>query len=150
MLHSKAGAEDAAQTVFLKALLHEKTLARFTPPQLRAWLFRTVRNECLDALKKLRREFLSAEPWAGPDVVPLPETLLLEKQAKEALLCALDQLPDKYRIPIYWYYFAEIPQKEIARALGVKENTLRSLLRRAKILLNKSIVQNGKGGGGDG
>jgi len=61
-------AKDAAQEVFLKALKHQATLRRLTQLQRKLWLCTAARNECIDTLRKLKREYL-----IDPQLLHVPE-----------------------------------------------------------------------------
>ena len=50
-------------------------------------------------------------------------------------------LPIKYREVIYLFYFEELPIKEIAIVIEVKENTVKTRLRRAKELLKNGLEE---------
>lgn len=52
---------------------------------------------------------------------------------------AVMELPIKYREVIYLFYFEELPIKEIAEVTQVKENTVKTRLRRAKDLLKERL-----------
>lgn len=138
-------AKDAAQEVFFKALKHQATLRRLTQLQRKLWLCTAARNECIDTLRKLKREYLIDPQFlhVPEDELRLPDNLLLRKEEHDAVFALLDALPDKYRTPLFLYYFAEIPQKEIAAILGINDSTLRSLLKRAKAQLCKAITEGG-------
>lgn len=47
-------------------------------------------------------------------------------------------LPPKYRVVIHLYYYEQYSTVEIARLLGKKESTVRSLLTRARELLREA------------
>lgn len=143
ILHSEEAATDAAQSVFLRAMEKEKTLSAMRQAQVRSYLFVAVRNECFDELRRLRRELARPEPIGpeAPDFSALPEELLLQGEAKARLSALIGDLPAKYRAVIQLYYFAGMPQKEIAGLLGIKEATLRSQLLRAKAMLYDKFTQ---------
>lgn len=137
-------AKDAAQTVFLRALRHERTVLALEEGQLRLWLYRAARNACIDELRRIRKEPARNEGMEElPDPGPLPEAALERREVREKLFALVEALPDTYRRPILLYYFAEMPQKEIAEALGVQESTLRSQLRRGKAMLYRALEEGG-------
>lgn len=148
ILHNRDRAQDAAQTVFLRALRHERTLLRLEEGQLRLWLYRAARNACIDELRRIRRERVGEEATVDlPDPAPLPEEAVESKALQARVFAQVEALPEKYRRPILLYYFAGMPQGDIAAALGVGESTLRSQLRRGKALLYAALQE---GGGLDG
>lgn len=58
--------------------------------------------------------------------------------------CVLN-LPEKYRTVIYLYYYEGYRQKEIAKLLGKKENTIASQLARGKALLKIELEKDKEG-----
>ena len=128
LLRNPADAEDAVQETFLR-LLRQKT-----PPQdaegLRAWLIVTARNVCRDELRRSRRRELPLGDADGAESPPpeLDETLL-----------AVRALPEKYRTPIYLYYYEELSTAQIAALLRRRESTVRSDLRRGRERLRRML-----------
>ncbi len=53
---------------------------------------------------------------------------------------AVMELPQKYRVVIHLFYYEEYSIKEIAEIIGVKENTVKSRLSRARKMLKKDIA----------
>ena len=105
---------------------------------LRAWMTRIVIN---GALKDLREQSLlripesydipdSAEdPDPGVSGVPVP-----------VLMEMIRKLPDGYRTVFNLYVFEDMSHKEIARLLGIKENSSCSQYARARSMLAKEIL----------
>lgn len=145
VLRDTERAQDMVQTVFLKAFRHKETLLELEEKQLRLWLYRTVRNACLDELRRSRREWSveEIEPEL-PDPAPLPEAVAENKAVQRQMLGLIETLPERYRQPILLHYFADMPQMEIAVLLGIKESTLRSRLRRGKALLYRVLKEGGE------
>lgn len=50
-------------------------------------------------------------------------------------------LPIKYREVIYLFYYEELSIKEIAIVIEVKENTIKTRLKKAKELLKKGLEE---------
>ncbi len=51
-----------------------------------------------------------------------PEYEIEQKQKKEALVDAINQIPERYRLILALYYYEELTQKEIGLLLGVSES----------------------------
>jgi RNA polymerase sigma-70 factor (ECF subfamily) len=66
------------------------------------------------------------------DPVPAPERKVIESEAREFLIQALDKLPAIYKKVIVLRYQAGLSYVEIAEYLNVPLNTVRTHLRRAK------------------
>ena len=55
------------------------------------------------------------------------------------VLEAVLELPEKYRDVVYLYYYEEYTAPEIGRILGKKENTVYTLLKRARKILKDKL-----------
>ena len=128
LLRNPADTEDAVQGTFLRLLRHP------APPeeagQLRAWLIVTARNVCRDELRRHRRRELALDeardlPAAAPEI--------------DETLAAVRRLPEKYRLPIYLFYYEELTTAQIAALLNRKESTVRSDLRRGREKLRRML-----------
>lgn len=133
ILNSQPDAQDICQEVLLKRLAHP---APFEGPEHeRAWLVRVTVNAC----RSLRRS-----PWrrrvVGLDTVaqqpvfqPKPGGLLEEVQ----------RLPAKYREVLVLYYYMGYDTKEIAALLGVRPDTVRVRMSRARMKLRTELEGQG-------
>lgn len=122
--------EDAAQEAFIR-------LARCSHSfrddrDLKAWMVVTVSNICKDMLRRRHRQELNLDDY--PEL-PAP------RDEKPALLRAVLALPDKFKSAIYLYYFEGFGVKEIARAMGQTEGTVKSWLYRARKLLKLDLEE---------
>ncbi len=61
-----------------------------------------------------------------------PEETFLAGEERRIVRRAVSELPDRYRIPILLYYMEELSVREMAKILGVSENTVKSRLHRAR------------------
>jgi RNA polymerase sigma-70 factor (ECF subfamily) len=145
LLGNRADAEDAAQEALLRLWNHLPRLNLFN---IRAWLFQTTRNYCLDQLRRRSRtaslnsvgvdsdeileewpDDLAVDPSFAAD-----STLQLE-QARRALL----KLPEALRSVFVLYEANGLRYREIAAALGMPVNTVKVNLLRARQKLSKLI-----------
>ena len=62
---------------------------------------------------------------------PIPEP--------DETLSAVRSLPDKYKAPIYLFYYEGLSTAEISRLLSRRESTVRSDLRRGRLLLRQML-----------
>lgn len=69
------------------------------------------------------------------------EQTVIKNDEDQMLASAVMNLPIKYREVIYLYYFEEMPIKDIAMVIEVKENTIITRLKRAKELLKKGLEE---------
>ena len=142
LLGNKADAEDAAQEALLRLWNHLPRLKLFN---IRAWLFQTTRNYCLDQLRRRSRD---ASPNADPDEIleEWPDDLAVDpslaadsslqlEQARQALL----KLPETLRSVFVLYEVNGLRYREIASTLGMPVNTVKVNLLRARQRLSKLI-----------
>ncbi|WP_328460388.1 sigma-70 family RNA polymerase sigma factor [Actinoplanes sp. NBC_00393] len=73
------------------------------------------------------------EPGAGP------EEMLLRRERFGYLRHAVEALPDRLRVVVEGYFFAERPMAEIAAGLGVSESRVSQLRAEALILLRDGL-----------
>ncbi len=114
-------AEDALQEVFVKLMARNPAL----PREPRPYLFRAVRNTCLNRRRATARE----APEAGATPMFL-ETAILPGLARdiEDALCAL---PQEQRQVVVLKVWAEMTFEEAARVLEIPSNTAASRYRYA-------------------
>ncbi len=140
-------AEDATQDAFVQ-VYRALPAARLDVP-LRPWLYRIVRNRCLDLLKRRR-----AVPFAdlagatgedgasGPEVAddgPLPEELAERADLQRLLGEAIAALAPPYREVVALRYTSDLQFGEIAEVLGMPENTVKTRFQRAKAALRVAL-----------
>lgn len=68
-----------------------------------------------------------------------PEEAFDQHSAQAVLMRNVLELPIKYREVVLLYYYQEFTTKEISRLLSCSENTVKTRLRRAKVLLKDKI-----------
>lgn len=111
---------------------------------LYGWLKKIMINECLMQLRK--KNVFSIVTEAAAEDIALEEEALNNLSAKE-ILSLIVQLPVGYRTVFNLYEIEGMEHKEIAALLGIAEGTSKSQLRKAKILLQKNLVQHASGYG---
>lgn len=128
---SSADAEDVTQNVFLKLLRQDKVFE--SDEYVRNWLIRVTLNECKNLVRTRWWRHESYEDYAA--------SLTFEKTAHSDLFYAVMELPKRYRIPIYLYYYEEYSTQEIADILKVPKSTVCTQLKRGRELLKKSLTE---------
>ena len=124
-------AEDITQTVFLK--LYREPKAFVTEAHVKHWLIRVTINEC----KKLfRSPFRAAE-----NLSDYTNTLRFETAEQSELYDAVMDLPQKYRVPIFLYYYEDYSTAEISKILGIPTPTVVTRLRRGRELLKRKLQE---------
>ncbi len=129
-LRSRADAEDAVQSVFLRYLQKQPVFR--DENHERGWLLLTAKNICRDMLRSWWRHRV------GLDELPEPAAPMRDKEPSE-LTEALLALPEKYRITLYLYYWEGYPAREVAALLGCRESTVRTRLQRGREMLKNDL-----------
>lgn len=135
-------ADDVAQEAFLKVW----TLApRWKPDgeaRFSTWLYRVVVNLCLDR-RRVRPMAALEEAGDPPDPAPGGAESAAATQRRDRLMEAMGDLPDRQRIAVALYYFAEVGGPEAARHLGLSVPALEALLVRARRALKEALERRG-------
>ena len=106
---------------------------------LYVWLKKIMINECLMFLRK-KHVFDLATETAFEDVA-VEEEALNNLSATE-IFKMIVQLPIGYRTVFNLYVIEGMPHKEVASLLNISEGTSKSQLSKAKVLLQKILLQN--------
>ena len=123
-------AEDAVQDAFLRYL--EKAPDFPDAARERAWLLAVTVNGCKSRLRS---------PWRRR-TAPLLDTYPAADREERELLEAIQALPPRDRAVIHLYYYEGYTTVEIARILGARESTVRSLLARGREKL-RAVLKEG-------
>jgi RNA polymerase sigma factor for flagellar operon FliA len=73
------------------------------------------------------------------DPADSPEAALAKRQMNEALVRAIDRLPERERLILSLYYYEELTMEEIGKVLGVKQARISQLHARAVERLRRSL-----------
>jgi RNA polymerase sigma factor (sigma-70 family) len=104
------------------------------------WVRKIFVNTCLDHLKNKQR-LLYSELNSQTDVHTAVDLDGIDKLSKEELIKIIQQLPNGYRLVVNLYLVEGYSHKEIAEMLGIAEGTSKSQLSRARLLLQKEILE---------
>jgi RNA polymerase sigma-70 factor, ECF subfamily len=132
IVRDAGAAEDVAQEAFIRAYRQLRTFRQGEP--FRPWLLRIVTNLALNEVRaRGRRAGLLARvaSMTGRDPTPAPHTQVEAGDDASALLRAIGELPEDDRVVLHLRYFLELPEREIAAAIGKPPGTVKSRLHRA-------------------
>lgn len=131
--------EDIVQNLFVYFWDNVEQLTNES--SLKAYLFRSVKNRCLNYLRDLqvldKRKLLfleamlnckKSEDWLDPE---------LTNKIKNAI----DTLPNQMAVVFRLKYIQGFKLKEISESLNVSENTVKTQLSRAKSKLRKKLLE---------
>lgn len=130
-------AEDVLVTSFTK--IFEKIDQFKGEGSFEGWIRRIMVNESLTCLRRNRTMYVETDLESAerhPDYANVADHL----QAED-LLVLIESLPAGYRIVFNMYAIDGYSHKEIADHLGISENTSKSQLSRARVYLQKLLVE---------
>lgn len=130
MLRNREDAEDAVQTTFMNA--YNALADGRIPRQETSWLFRIIRNVCLNRIRTHVRK-----PAGTLDGIDVATTRGVEEQLDQqldaaALRSALERLPEQQRKAIVLRELQGATYAEIADALATTQGAVESLIFRAR------------------
>lgn len=123
--------DDLAQETFIKAYIELRSFRGMS--RFGTWLFRIGYNEFYS---HMRSRHIST------DLEGVPEPAESPSDASEAALdvkVAMAALNEIERTVVTLFYIDDMPLKQVAKITGLKENTLRSHLHRAREKMEKTL-----------
>lgn len=130
---SKSDAEDVFQETFLA--YHCCTKQFNGEEHIKAWLIRTTVNMSRRVTQSSWRKRRTDIDDDSPD----GSNFALQTEEQTIVHNAVNSLPEKYRVPIWLFYFVDMPTRLIAEALGLSDNTVRSRLTRGRTMLKELL-----------
>lgn len=146
----RADAEDLVQETYAKALKGFASFAEGT--NLRAWMFRILRNAFLNSRAGLETQNVGylddeqIESERGIAGEMTPELILLRAESEKAVFAALESLPFAHREIILLCDVEEMSYREMAQVLNVPAGTIMSRLSRARASLRRALGRKPKEG----
>jgi RNA polymerase sigma-70 factor (ECF subfamily) len=148
VVRNNSEAEDIVQEAYVNAFVH---LGSFRgDSSLATWLSRIVINEALGLLRKKRRAAdlaLSVALGAEAQIIQFPrntatsdpERTMAQRQILQLVERATDNLPDVYRTVFVARVIEGLSIDETAQLLGVRPETVKTRLHRARHLVRKQL-----------
>lgn len=151
MTRNPADAEDLVQETYTKAFAAFRSFEQGT--NLRAWLFRILRNTYINAYRKAQREPLStsADELSDPQLLEVDarstggarsaETEALERLGDTEIIEAMQALPEDFRTAVYLADVEGFSYKEIAEIMETPVGTVMSRVHRGRKSLRSLLAQ---------
>lgn len=126
---------DLTQDTYIKAYRNLSQLKE--PAAFRGWIKRIGHNLTIDYLRKTKPRVFSDivssesdEMLEFPDerTDSMPEAVMDQKETKRLIDEILNSLSDEQRVAVSMFYYQQKSIKEIAKELGISENTIKSRL----------------------
>jgi RNA polymerase sigma-70 factor (ECF subfamily) len=147
ILRNDAEAEDVVQDTYVRAFTH---LEQFRgDSSLSTWLSRIAMNESLGRLRRQRpgvewSELEKSTPQAQIIPFPLvssddPEKSMAQREIQQVVEHAIDELPEPFRLVFITRVIEGMNVEETAELLGLKPETVKTRLHRARNLLRDNV-----------
>ena len=130
-LKNTQDAQDICQTVFVKLLTEPRTFD--SAGHERAYILRMAANACKDLLKSFfRSRTVSLEGCGEP---------VFDGQEQRELYQAVMDLPARYRVPLYLYYYEGYAVDEVGEIMGLNPSTVQTRLARGRAKLKTMLTE---------
>ena len=145
LTRDKDQADDLFQDTFIRAMKHLGQLGSLSPPQRRAWLYRTMRNLFVDKTRARQREAIFLDTWlqlmqeesgnasgweSGPDEYTSVTMTMTE---------IMKHVPVKHRDLVQMRFVLGLTSREISERTGVPAGTVRFRLHTAIRILRARL-----------
>jgi RNA polymerase sigma-70 factor (ECF subfamily) len=147
VLRNSAEAEDAVQEGYVAAFSHLASYRGESP--LAAWLSRIVMNEALGRLRRkpAASDFAPLEAVPEAEIIKFPssaphddpERTMAQRQILQLVENATDALPEVYRVVFVIRVIEGMSVEETAGLLGIKPETVKTRLHRARHLIREQL-----------
>ncbi len=124
---------DITQNVFIKLYKHSEIFEE-NDSNIKKWLIKVASNECKSLL-------LSSWKIKIFSFTEKEENILSEDFPNNDILEAIFQLPKKYRIVIFLYYYENYKIKEISEILNISITNIQTILYRARKELKEILKE---------
>lgn len=123
-------AEDVVQTTFMKLLVNKTEFN--DEMHIKKWLIRVAINECNNIWSSYWRKNVELREEVS-------EQSACTADQKSNLYYAVIELPSKYRIVVYLFYYEGYSTAEIAEIMNINEMAVRTRLVRARRKLKEKL-----------
>jgi RNA polymerase sigma factor (sigma-70 family) len=127
-------AQEVAAEAYARAWANWKQVSGMAAPS--GWVYRVAMNLIRSRARRLRRDRLYARTAATPVVTTFSSPI------DASLWKAVADLPPRARVAIAYRYLADLPEAEIATAMGISRGTVASTLSAARRQLAESLDSN--------
>ncbi len=149
-----ADAEDMVQDVFLQAHRKWHTFRGDSDPG--TWLYAIAARSCKSRLRRkggIDRRMPAVSqllPFGDTRIIDLPEAAdertsgplaaTISRESSAAIHAAILTLPEHFRVPLVLKEMLELPIDDVAAALRIKPETVKTRVHRARLLLRKALI----------
>ncbi|MBK8098302.1 MAG: sigma-70 family RNA polymerase sigma factor [Planctomycetes bacterium] len=142
ILRRPEDAEEAAQDAFVKLF---RARDRFDGERsLEPWLLRIAGNACRDLARRRRAARLPGQDATSADdvmhVVADPRTPVHGRAVDQMVRHELEQLSERFRLPLELKYLRGMTNHQIAEAMGISISNVKVQVARAKDILQSRLA----------
>ena len=136
MIRDEQAADDIVQESFINLY---KTIDRVdSSKKFSAYVFSIARNTTISHIRKYKKEIPLEDILASSEEESLYAQIVHAEQ-QHTVASALAKIPVLYQNVIRLYYFEDLSYEEVSKKLALPINTIRTHLRRGKILLREIL-----------
>ncbi len=140
-------ARDLSQEAFIRAYIRLSDLRDKT--KFASWLKKITFSVCMNWLKAqgrsdsalLEKEINEEDIYEIPDPAPLPSEQMEMEELREAVLKAMNKLPETYRLPLMLYHFDGLSYQKVSESLDIPVSTVKWRLHQARRQLRKEMSE---------
>jgi RNA polymerase sigma-70 factor, ECF subfamily len=149
VMRNDSEAEDVVQEAYVRAFAN---LAKFRgDSSLATWLSRIVLNEAFGRIRRRRPSVdltgIESRPPSQGQIIPFPhsspqldpERTMAQREIQLILERAIDELPEAFRTVLVARVIEEMSVEETADLLGLRTETVKTRLHRARSLLKEAL-----------
>lgn len=152
---NRADAEDMVQDVFLQAYRKWHTFRGEADPG--TWLYAIAARSCKSRLRRKggvdrrmpamsqlmpwRETSVAAIPVPTEDGEAAPVKATIRREAESAVHEAILTLPENFRVPLILKEILELPIEDVAAALNIKPETVKTRVHRARLMLRSAMMR---------
>jgi RNA polymerase sigma-70 factor (sigma-E family) len=137
LLHDVGAAEEVVQDAFVAMHAHWPALR--DPDAAVAYVRQAVVNRSRSALRHRAVVERHAARRPGPGSAPGADEPALRRGRRDAVLAALQRLPDRQREVLALRYYLELSEAEIAEALGISRGSVKAHASRGGAALRHAL-----------
>lgn len=151
LTRNKEEAEDLYQDAMLRAMeCHRQINDIEGSPRsflmgIAARMWKNTKRKYARRQRIAPKQYVEDERFIGeiPDFGESPEESYITQEACRLVRMEIAELKDKYRIPVYMYYTADMSIEEIAKSLNIPQGTVKSRLYKARTIIGKKLEEHG-------
>jgi RNA polymerase sigma factor (sigma-70 family) len=145
LLQDEKLAEDIVQDTFMK--IYQQGQKGYIPDSFKPWMYKIATNCCKDYWRKAstKREYSTDEIVEGQGKIHHIIDRQLERQW---MIDSLDLLPPDYRMVLYLRFYQELKYTEIALALEIPLNKVKTWITRGLKKLEGILLEDERKGAG--